>query len=409
MRVAQVTAKLGETTVDVAYIAPGERYTIGTARDTRLAITGVCDFPLVTGEPRGLVVRRPVGLGTLVVDGRTCDDAEAEVVLASLAAGDRPNARAGVALAGADRVTFELGLVTISIELVARAAMPVPRPELERRTPAFVVASLIVHLLVWGAAITFAHPPRAKRPRPAKQAHPVLVHLAVAPVPVPAPAPGPVPPSPATQRAMPAASRANPTSAGPSQRGRVAESSIPIGGDRNAQIGAAVAQLAAAMPDVGKALDQVGPLYVPSAVDPAFGGAAKFDPRTRPDWGSLTIVTGRYRTISSGRGVGDNFDADEDPVPASQGLALCESRRCEVSGGLAKADLQEVAATRGPALERCMARGAVMLELDIAPDGRVTKVHGEGTTARCVATVIASLAFPAADEATHATFTIGYP
>jgi hypothetical protein len=156
-------------------------------------------------------------------------------------------------------------------------------------------------------------------------------------------------------------------------------------------------------------LDQVGPLYVPSAVDAPFGDTAKLDPKTRPGWGRVEIVTGRYRTISHGPGAGDDVVVPEDPLPASQGLALCESRRCEVNGGLTKDDVQRAAATRGPALEHCVNRGAVLLDLDIAPDGRVTKVHGEGKGARCAADVIAALAFPAADDATHATFTIGYP
>src|ERR1700759_3608916 len=156
MRVAQVPARLADTIVDLAHVAPGERYTLGTAPGVQLAISGIREFPLVTSEARGFVVRRPVGLGTLVVDGKRCDDAE--LVL------------------GWARVTLELGLVALEIELVERAAVPVPRPEVERRTPAFVVASLIVHLLVWAAAVAFGHLPRAKRPRPVKEAHPLVVH-----------------------------------------------------------------------------------------------------------------------------------------------------------------------------------------------------------------------------------------
>ena len=53
MRVAQVTARLAKTIVDVAHVAPGERYTIGTARDVQLAIAGVREFPVVTSEARG--------------------------------------------------------------------------------------------------------------------------------------------------------------------------------------------------------------------------------------------------------------------------------------------------------------------------------------------------------------------
>jgi hypothetical protein len=174
-------------------------------------------------------------------------------------------------------------------------------------------------------------------------------------------------------------------------------------------MGAALAKLAEAIPDVRGALDKVGPLYVPSAVDNPFGDVQKMDPKTRPGWGSLTIVTGRYRTVSSGPHAGGGEGPPEDPIPASQGLALCESRRCEVTGGLEKEAVQQVASTRGPALEKCAKRGAVLLELDIAADGTVKKVRGEGTAAHCAATVIASLAFPAAGAATHATFTIGYP
>jgi hypothetical protein len=381
MRVAQVTARLAETIVDIAHVAPGERYTIGTARGVQLAVTGVREFPLVTSEARGLVVRRPVGLGTLAVDGKPCDDAELVLAWA--------------------RVTLALGLVTIEIELVERSAVLVPRPEVERRTPAFVVASLIVHLLVWGAAVAFGQLPRAKRPRPVKQTHPLVVHLAPLP-PAPTVPPPPAAPSAAASRA----GRSAPQRA-PSARAVDDGDHLPVDENGNASMGAAMARLAEAIPDVGAELDKVGPLYVPSAVDHPFGDVEKLDPKTRPGWGSLTIVTGRYRTI----GV-------NDPLVASQGLALCESRRCEVTGGLALEDIQQTAATRGYDLQRCMGpgedptklnRGSALLELDIAPDGRVKKVHGQGASARCAAAVLASLAFPAADQATHVTFTIGYP
>jgi hypothetical protein len=387
MRVAQVTARLAATIVDVAHVAPGERYAIGTARDVQLAVGGVREFPLVSSEDRGFVVRRPVGLGAFAIDGKPSD--ETELVLSWA------------------RVTLQLGLVSIAIELVERSAVSVPRPQVDRRTPVFVVGSLIVHLLVWGAAIAFGHLPRAKKPRPVKQSHPLVVHLAPLP---PAPPPQQQPPPsqlPATSVASarstaspPAASRSVHAAAHRASSEPVADGGdhLPVDENGNASMGAAFARLAEAIPDVGAALDKVGPLYVPSAVDHPFGDVAKMDPKTRPGWGSLTIVTGRYRTI----GV-------DDPLPASQGLALCESRRCEVAGGLAKEDIQQTAATRGYDLQQCMVRGAALLELDIAPDGSVKKVRGQGAAARCAATVIASLAFPAADAATHVTFTIGYP
>ena len=386
MRVAQVTAMLAETTVDVAYVAPGERYTIGTSRAVQLAISGVREFPLVTHEARGFVVRRPVGLGTFVVDGKP--SADGELVLSWA------------------RVTLQLGLVSVAIELVERTAVPVPRPEVERRTPIFVVASLIVHLLVWGAAVEFGHLPRAKKPRPRTQAHPLVVHLAPLP-----PQRPPQQPPPARATSPSHATAAAHVARGPSASRNESTDApyLPRDANGNADMGAALAKLAEAIPDVRGALDKVGPLYNPSAVDHPFGDVEKMDPKTRPGWGSLTIVTGRYRTISSGPHAGGGEALPEDPIPASQGFALCESRRCEVTGGLEKEAVQQTAASRGSALEKCAKRGAVLLELDITADGTVKKVRGEGTAAHCAATVIASLAFPAADTATHATFTIGYP
>ena len=409
MRVAQVTARLGETILDVAHLVPGERYTIGTAPAMRLAVPGVREFPLVTSEPRGFVVRRPIGSGTLVVDGHLCD--EAEVVL------------------GWERVSFAVGLVGIEVVIVERTAAPVPRPPVDRRPPAFVVASLIAHLLLWKAAITFGHVMFVKRPRPIKQAHPLLVHLA----PLPAPAPPLPPASPSPRQPAPASppppaspSPPPPASPSPPQPAALHEATAiarvrmaPRDGtpgfhlprDRDGKVSPADAVAALdgviAPGKIGAMLDQVGPVYIPSAVDHPFGDNLKMDPTTRPGFGAIEIKTGRFRTSEV-----------HDPLVASQGLALCESRRCAVSGGLAKEAIQEVAATHGYELQQCMDpgedatklhRGAALLDLDIAADGKVKKVHGEGAAARCAAAVITSLAFPAADEPTHVTFTIGYP
>lgn len=387
MRVAQVTARLGETVLDVAHLVPGERYTIGSAPGMRLAIGGATEFPLVTSEARGFVVRRPVGLGTLAVDGRSCD--AADVVL------------------GWAPVSFAIGLVAIEIVLVERTTAPVPRPPVDRRTPAFVVASLIAHLLLWKAALTFGRVLYVKRPRPVTQAHPLLVHLApLPPAPPPPAAPSPSSPSP-TRPVAPAAGRVRMRVVAP--RDDNPGFHLPRDRDGNVNAADAVAALDGVTKpgEIAAMVDQVGPVYVPSAVDHPFGDNLKMDPTTRPGFGAIEIHTGRYRTSEV-----------HDPLVASQGLALCESRRCEVAGGLDKEAIQETAATRGYDLQQCMDpgddptklhRGAALLELDIAPDGRVKKVRGQGAAARCAAAVIATLAFPPADEATHVTFTIGYP
>ena len=385
MRVAQVTARLGETIVDLAHIAPGERYAIGTAPEVHFVVPGIGELPLVTSEARGFVVRRPIGLGALAVDGRPCDDAE--LVL------------------GWTRVTFAHALVSLTIELVERAPIPVPRPAFDLRPIAYLAASLMIQLGIVVFAIGVGRPPRGKKPWPRLQAHPLLVHLA----PLPPPAPVPPPPPHAPPAAHPAAPIASVRAVAPRSAEPTAGFHLPRDRDGNVNAADAVAALDGVTKpgEIGKMLDQVGPVYVPSAVDHPFGDNQKMDPTTRPGFGAIEIHTGRFRTSEV-----------HDPLVASQGLALCESRRCEVTGGLAKEAIQETTATRGYELQQCMDpgadstklhRGAALLELDIAADGKVKKVHGQGAAARCAAAVIASLAFPSADEATHVTFTIGYP
>jgi len=157
MRVAQVTARLGETIVDLAHIAPGERYTIGTAPGVHFVVPGVGELPLVTREPRGFVVRRPIGLGAFAVDGRPASDAA--VVL------------------GWTRITFTHELVSLTIELVERAPIPVPRPAFDLRPIAYLAASLMIQLGIVVSAIGVGRPPRVKKPRPRIQAHPRLQDL----------------------------------------------------------------------------------------------------------------------------------------------------------------------------------------------------------------------------------------
>ena len=375
--VAQVTARLGDTIVALAHVASGETFRIGTAAGVELAVAGVVEFPLVTGEPKGFVVRRPIGLGRWSA-------ARDEVVLAEL-------------------VVLELDLVTITIEPAVREGTPVPAPAIDRRPHAFVVASLIVHLLVWGAAVAFAAAPRAKKPRPPYHAHRVLARIdPKLPPPKPPAAPHRQATSPYPARV---ASASKPAAGAHGPRGRTQHDDL-IGPD-------GVANLAAGFAALGKVvdIDWGAKMAAQEFFDPEdptgvykFGTSTQFDPETRP--GFETVKTGRFQTVSTGRAVGEDYHlAGETTVQ----LALCDSPRCEVTGALDKPAVQRVVQRQVAAVAGCVGDASLVLDLDIGADGRVVKVHGHGKVARCAAKVIGQLAFPEAAGATHAAFTIGYP
>jgi hypothetical protein len=367
---AQITARFGDSLIEVVEIERDGSYRIGTAPDVDLAVANIGSFPIITGDVRGFRVRTPVGMGEA-----------SDVRLAA----DQP-------------VTLRFGMIAITIELVARAA-PLPVRTIERRPYAFIVASLIVHLLVWGAAIVFAHAPIAKKPRPRTVSHPLLVKL----LPVPPP-----PHQPATASASVSASHA--AKSGGSVRGKrpdldelaVAAASTP--GDSNGFSPAYRAYLKAGDQHIKDMLDAADPLYNEDDAEGFGKHGGAFDPTHRAGWG--TIATGPYKTISSGRGVGDDYHLAGETYPE---LALCESPHCAIAGALDKEAVQHVIAPQVAALANCVGQDSLTLALEIAPSGHVKKVHGHGKVGRCAANVIGQLAFPEADGPTTATYTIGYP
>jgi hypothetical protein len=278
--------------------------------------------------------------------------------------------------------------------------------ELDRRPPKYIAGSLVAHLLVWAAAVTFAHLPPAKKPRPPWVVHPVVARLApTAPYQYPPPrqlappAPAELPP----RSAMP-----SPPVRDPREAPSVATSPDPRGGqvdqDGFASFSPAYIEgLHRTDQAIRDGLAAAGPLYDEDGVE-AFGGQRQFDPTNRAGWG--TVATGRFKTISHGRGTGDEYRLPGEVVPE---LALCESPRCEITGALERADVQHVIEPVGAALAGCVGQAALTLDLDIAPNGHVEKAHARGKIGRCAANVIGELAFPAADGPTHATYTIGYP
>ena len=383
---ASVTARFGDTMIGVTQVAPEGSYCIGTAREVDLAIAApMTSFPIVLGDAKGFVVRKPIGVGELHVGDQAVDEVRLTIDTV---------------------VTFVFEQIELTIELVVEPA-PLAKTELDRRPPAYIAGSLIMHLLVWAIAITFAHLPRAKKPRPPWVVHPVVARLApTAPYQYPRPA-HEVPP---VTTALPPRSAVSSPPARDAREGTNAAASRDPRGAQVDQDGFAtfsptyLEHLKKTDQAVRDALAASGPLYDEDAVDSFGGGQRKFDPRNRAGWG--TIATGRFKTISHGRGAGDEYQLPGEVVTE---LALCESPHCEISGALDKADVQHVIEPMAPALAGCVGEAALTLDLDIGPNGQVKKAHAHGKIGRCAANVIGQLAFPAADGPTHATYTIGYP
>jgi hypothetical protein len=271
MHVAEIAVRLGDTTLEIARVGAGDRFTIGARPGVQLAVAGIGEFPLVESRGTQFVVRAPVGT-PLRSDDRLLDERERVLVPHS-------------------RVSLVLGLARVDIELVRVEPTLVPRPAFDARPAAYTGASLFAHVVLWAAAgviapfVPFVHH-RPQRPR--------LVSIASVD---PPPAPKPATPRPVElDDAAPSPS--------PSPRFEIAKVR-----QHAIQSTAEVARMFDAI-DVRGKLDQVGPVYGGEYKSGDFGTAFIFDPDKRPEFD--TIKTGRFETISRGSGAGDDFDRCSD-------------------------------------------------------------------------------------------------
>ena len=118
--VVEVVARFGGTILDVAHVGPADTYRIGTAQGTNLSVPGLTCFPLVAGGK----VRHPVGVPVVERDGRT---------------------------------ELRVGVLSIHITRTKLSGAPIARRRIEWRTPAFLAASLVVHLAIWFVAFGGHH------------------------------------------------------------------------------------------------------------------------------------------------------------------------------------------------------------------------------------------------------------
>lgn len=377
-RVPRIEVRIGES---ILASAESTDYRIGTAPEVAFAIEGMTAFPLVAGR----VVRRPLGMGVLRIDGEVADVNE-------------------VTLVPGMRVELSLQLVTFAIDLVERRAW-VARPLLDRRLPMYVAWLLLGHAVFAGVALGVSRPLPAKKQLPKLVAHPVVAALKIA-VPKPPPVPAPRTSSRSGHGSMQRGEAHDVTTA--TTASKFAGYNHLSAGAREALGGLGsmdTSELLAAtdIDMVRQALIESTP-YDPDSTYDGFGGKAELalrDPRTDPDAYKI-IAAQRYMTISS---VGTHSEADELRV----NIALCDSRRCEVAGALPKEALQAAIHHVGAALVTCTKDQAVYVDLTIAADGSV-RAKGKGKAAACAARVIEQrVAFPVSSGITTAKFTIGYP
>ena len=380
----EVTARIGDTVLDVRYLASGS-YRIGRAPGLELPAALATCYPIVEITPRGAIARRPAG-----VPARLLDEARATPL-----AGDE------LPLVRGQRLELQLGLVTLDIALVELPGTPVARPPIERRPFAFGLGVLIAHLALWATAqlaAPFVEPPHA---RPRRLAH--VTRPAAAPPrrPEAVALPDPIAtPHAALPRPSPGRHGAAPKSRG--------SGSAADGGILDAVARAVSDPRLIDMSAINNGFDPGSGIYDEDAA-PGFGRQLAFDPTVDPRFAS--IPTGTYATIADGRGAGAFYDLGVSPSEPT--VRLCATAGCRVVGGTDERAVRIELEQRLAAILGCYrdhapgaVPGEIVVEFEIADDGSVRGAHGRGLgrVGPCVAHIVTGIAFPSAARATRARY-----
>ncbi|HLL25091.1 MAG TPA: hypothetical protein VK427_23310 [Kofleriaceae bacterium] len=382
----EVTVRFGGNLIAVTRLAPGERFTIGTAPGVDLAVAGPTTFPLVDG----FVVRLPVGVRA---------------------------SRAGGELAPGERIEVTLGLVTIEVVRDVEAVATLPPPPRTTRLVPFAVATLVAHVALVAVATWWAEP------------DPITIPVVRAEQPqrvLPETLPVKRPPTSPEDRARRARARATATTSvgGATPEASVAEARAQGRASAGFLGGLTPDRLAALLgsADLAKELADVGPLYDEAAAAASgFGGAAgAFDPTNDPSFDS--VKTGRYATTGGGQRAGDGYRLPtrgkfrEVERPPIIGLT-CDDVSCITSGSLDRSLVRDHVEKQYVEMVKCFerhARSATRIELtlqfDIGEDGRPVEVSANGAAgfASCIVRLVERTQFPAARPTRVAAYPIAF-
>jgi hypothetical protein len=371
MELVEIVARIGDTVVDVAHLPPGARYCIGSGPAVDLAVGTLGSFPMIDGD----VVRVPAGLVARVNGGREL----------------------GPTIPIAGTIELRIGLVELTICKIAREVSPVPRPRTERRPYVYLVASLILQVSLWLAAVTLAPFQPVIRPvhRIAKVTHVTTVTTLRPPPPPPAPKPAKAPAADA--------------------KGARAGAMKPRGEHREAgptftSAAEATAYLAKTMGNIHiaeKLAASDGPVDPNGAFDEqGFGGGGhQFDvDRVAPEQ-TYAVTRWALPTYFHRKG-------ELAPVPS---IELCDDDSCLVQGPRELHAILDQLIKHEAEIAMCYREhtgdldGRIRIRFEISPLGKVTGTYGTadgpvgygtGTVGRCVAKLAAGLHWaPAPDQA----------
>lgn len=425
----EVVASFGHTIIDVTHVPVNGCYRVGTAPGVNLPLAALPypSFPLVAAGPDdSWVFHWHTGIeGALVLDGQPMNLSMLGAPSAMIS-----GAREIVLLPEA-RVCAQIGRVAIRVTRMQAPGSVVPRARIDRRPLLFAASSLAAHLMVVQQAATATPPTSAEAHRATSR--PRLARIAkVALVPTP---PVGLPPvshgtHPAHRSKLVASTPTRP-GAPNEPRERALERARTAGVLGSPELVAGLDRITGVV-DLDAALSGLHEVYDEDAAQSGNFGMSgrRFDPMANcADCG--TIATGPYKTVSSGRGAGDDyglFRTDRGPegrggpeaaAPRSQPtVSLCiGSTPCVTSEGATLAGVTRQFKRRRAAIMSCYLplaqvdpglQGEVILDFEIDADGRVKRVRrqGPGTLADCVAGLVEKFVFRPAFGGTLVTYSM---
>ena len=391
--VVEVVARIASSVVDIAHVLPSGRYRIGTAPEVELAVAvgTLRNFSLLD---EGFRFRRPAGVAaTLHTETDALPITDTELTL-------RPGWR----------VELELGKVTVSLAMIRRTPMPVPRRPVDVRPFVYAAVVLVAHLLVWGAAMLLEPIERlgvevVEAPQPPRIR---VAHVEE-------------PPKPKKQKQDAVAATA--ASAQPAQRedGPRDPKARAIAGARKTGIlqSKELWDVSALIPkvDVKKLVDEAVAYDEEEATKNDFGKGRRFDPMKNCTRDCGIIATGKYATVSKGRGAGDNYDLPGAAHHAQPEIGGCEPSDCTIAGGTPRETVRHNVELRMGAFGYCyqrfaakQLRGTLTLSFVIGPEGAVheAKARGMNEIDDCVVEVLKVIPFPPAVDATRVTYPLQF-
>ncbi len=384
--VVEVVVRIGDSVIDHTHIGRTGRYRIGTDPGVELpiALGALRSFPVLD---EGFVFRRPAGLAAkLTVDGD-------EIIVID----------SSIPLRRGWRVVVPLGAATLELAVVAAPRDIVPRRRPELRMYPYAAAALVAHLAVWIAAM-WSHPIE----RLAIEVEDIQPRIRVRIE---------EPPTPSSKVEKQKQKQKQKQTQAQTQGAASPEQRAVEAAEKAGVLAATgLYDLSMLVPgvDVVKAVNESTAYDEDAANAKLFGGGPRFDPSKKKGWG--TVKSGKYATVSKGRGAGDGYDLEGTVKHRQPDIAMCHAG-CRVSGVTAKDVIHHAVDLRLGAIGYCYQRharkqlsGKLRIDFTIGIDGAVRQPRGTGMPEiqECAAGVIGVIPFEPATTPTLVSYTFAF-